>query len=31
MFYGKIGTAGSVKAKEFETKEEFEEVDIGVD
>ncbi len=22
MFYGKIGTAGSVKAKEFETEEE---------
>lgn len=31
MFYGEIGTAGSVKAKEFETEEQSEEVDIKLD
>lgn len=31
MFYGEIGTAGSVKEKEFETEEQSEEVDIKLD
>ncbi|PEP22257.1 hypothetical protein CN580_18795 [Bacillus wiedmannii] len=31
VFYGEIGTAGSVKVKEFETEEQSEEVDIKLD
>ncbi|WP_144612075.1 hypothetical protein [Bacillus cereus] len=31
VFYGEIGTAGSVKAKEFETKEQSEKVHIKLD
>ncbi|PEZ90397.1 hypothetical protein CN374_12365 [Bacillus cereus] len=31
VFYGEIGTAGRVKAKEFETEEQSEEVDIKLD
>ncbi|WP_158664681.1 hypothetical protein [Bacillus mycoides] len=31
VFYGVIGTAVSVKAKEFETEEQSEEVDIKLD
>ncbi|AJH18619.1 hypothetical protein EXW32_15345 [Bacillus mycoides] len=31
VFYGEIGTADSVKAKEFETEEQSEEVDIKLD
>ncbi|OTY50172.1 hypothetical protein BK742_00745 [Bacillus thuringiensis serovar pingluonsis] len=31
VFYGEIGTAGIVKAKEFETEEHSEEVDIKLD
>ncbi|SCC38680.1 Uncharacterized protein BC05F1_03183 [Bacillus wiedmannii] len=31
MFYSKIGTTDSVKAKEFKTEEQSEEVDIKLD
>ncbi|GAB6549019.1 MULTISPECIES: hypothetical protein [Bacillus] len=31
VFYGEIGSAGNVKAKEFETEEQSEEVDIKLD
>lgn len=31
VFYGEIGTADSVKAKEFGTEEQSEEVDIKLD
>ncbi|MGG5791898.1 hypothetical protein [Bacillus nitratireducens] len=31
VFYGELGTAGSVKATEFETEEQSEEVDIKLD
>ncbi|BAL18677.1 hypothetical protein CN971_17910 [Bacillus thuringiensis] len=31
MFYRKIGTTDSVKKKEFEIEEKFEEVDIKLD
>ncbi|MGR5961584.1 hypothetical protein ACT7DN_04565 [Bacillus paranthracis] len=31
VFYGEIGTVGIVKAKEFETEEHSEEVDIKLD
>ncbi|MGF9768329.1 hypothetical protein [Bacillus albus] len=31
VFYGEIGTADSVKAKEFETEEQSEEVDMKLD
>ncbi|MDF9662426.1 hypothetical protein BW893_18650 [Bacillus wiedmannii] len=31
MFYRKIGTTDSVKEKEFEIEEKFEEVDIKLD